>query len=135
MRKAKLEGVAKNDTPFGICSRPRPPLVSSESVAMTWHYLCEQAGNPVIVIPTGGGKSIIPRRWRFDAWAGAKESLILAHRKVISWSRTRTRSGPDARLLGGSVLCWTATLRQRATLSVRGFQSVWKKSDTSPIAR
>jgi DNA repair protein RadD len=52
----------------------------SEAVSKTWDYLCDQAGNPVIVCPTGSGKSLIVAKLAQDAIGFGSQVLVLAHR-------------------------------------------------------
>lgn len=101
----------------------------SESVAMTWHYLCEQAGNPVIVIPTGGGKSIILAKLALDALGWGAKSLILAHRKeLLEQNADKVR----ALMPGCSVGLFSSGLRRwdsESDVVCAGIQSVWKKAE------
>lgn len=56
----------------------------TEAVAAAWNWLCSRAGNPVIVLPTGSGKSLCIAQLASDAvnrYHG--KVLILAHRREL----------------------------------------------------
>lgn len=55
-----------------------------EAVDAAWRYLCTQAGNPVIVLPTGAGKSLcIADICRSAVSRYQGKVIILAHRKEL----------------------------------------------------
>jgi DNA repair protein RadD len=56
----------------------------SEAVDACWQYLCTQAGNPVCVLPTGAGKSIVIAQLCKDAVEKYNgRVLVLQHRKEL----------------------------------------------------
>lgn len=101
----------------------------SESVAATWNHLCHQAGNPVIVLPTGAGKSLVIAdlcREAIQKYRG--RVIVLAHRKeLLEQNAEKIR----ALLPDMDVGIYSAGLRSRDTehdLVVGGIQSVFGKS-------
>lgn len=96
---------------------------------MTWNYLCDQPGNPVIVIPTGGGKSLILAKLALDALGFGAKSLILAHRKeLLEQNADKVR----ALMPGVSVGLFSRGLRRfdsESDVVCAGIQSVWKKPE------
>ena len=55
----------------------------SAAVLATWNYLCDQPGNPVIVLPTGAGKSLVIAQLARDAIGWGANVMVLAHRKEL----------------------------------------------------
>jgi len=100
----------------------------SESVNSTWAWLCTQAGNPLIVLPTGGGKSVIIAQLAKDAIGFGARTLILAHRKeLLEQNAEKVRKLlPDVR-----VGIYSAGLKSRDVdepIVCAGIQSCWKRA-------
>lgn len=100
----------------------------SEAVNATWAWLCTQAGNPLIVLPTGGGKAILCAQLAKDALGFGVRVLILAHRKEL----LEQNADKVARLLPGvDVGIYSAGLKSRDTdhdIVCAGIQSCWKRA-------
>jgi DNA repair protein RadD len=100
-----------------------------EAVEAGWNYLCSQGGNPVICLPTGGGKSWIAAdlcRTAIKKYQG--RVLVLAHRKELL-----TQNAEKIRLLCPDldVGIYSAGLKSRDTdhaCVVAGIQSVFRKA-------
>lgn len=101
----------------------------SEAVEAAWSYLTTQPGNPVIVLPTGAGKSVVIGQLSLDAverWNG--RVLVLAHRKELL-----EQNAEKLRVVGcRDVGIYSAGLRRRDTehqVLVAGVQSVFRRAD------
>lgn len=100
-----------------------------EAVDATWSYLCSQGyGNPVIVIPTGGGKSIIAAELARKVVSYGGRVMILAHRKEL----LQQNADKLRRMLGDvSVGMYSAGLNERSTVEpviCAGIQSCWNRA-------
>jgi DNA repair protein RadD len=101
-----------------------------ESCAAFWQHLCWQAGNPVIVLPTGAGKSLVLAEIARKAVTEYKgRVMILAHRaELLQQNAEKVRALlPDC-----SVGIYSAGLRRFATdddIVLAGIQSVAKKAE------
>lgn len=95
-----------------------------EAVDACWQYLCGMAGNPIIVAPTGAGKSHILAQIARDAVERYQgRVMILAHRKELL-EQNADKLGMDAGL-------YSAGLGQRDTehdVICAGIQSVYSKA-------
>ena len=61
-----------------------PRWYQEDSVKSVWEFLCSQAGNPIIVLPTGAGKSLCIAMLCRDAIEKFQgRVIILAHRKEL----------------------------------------------------
>jgi len=100
-----------------------------ESVSAAWSFLCNQQGNPVIVLPTGAGKSLVIAQIGKDAverYAG--RVIVLAHRKELLAQNAEKIAAllPDL-----DVGVFSAGLRSRDTehdIVVAGIQSVYQRA-------
>ena len=103
----------------------------SEACAAVWSHLCGQTGNPVVVLPTGGGKSlVIAELCRAAIQDFAGRVIVLAHRKELLGQNC----DKAVRLLpaGVSVGIYSAGLNQRSTeadVVFGGIQSVFRRAD------
>jgi DNA repair protein RadD len=100
----------------------------SEAVAETWRYLCEQSGNPVVVLPTGAGKSVVIGELAKKCVGMGGRVMILAHRKeLLEQNADKVR-----RMLPGvAVGMYSAGLNSRSTAEpvvCAGIQSAWNKA-------
>jgi DNA repair protein RadD len=102
-----------------------------ESCEAAWGYLCSQAGNPLVVLPTGAGKSIVIAelcRAAIEDYQG--RVMILAHRsELIEQNREKARALLP---MGIGIGTYSAGLRQRNTDSpvvLAGIQSVYKRAE------
>ncbi|MFN9291855.1 MAG: DEAD/DEAH box helicase family protein, partial [Planctomyces sp.] len=55
----------------------------SEANAAAWQYIGSGQGNPLIVLPTGAGKSIVIALLIRQAVEWGQRVLVLAHRKEL----------------------------------------------------
>lgn len=101
-----------------------------EAVSLCYDYLRTQDGNPLIVIPTGGGKTPVIATLCTDAvqlWNG--RVLVLAHVKELLEQVARTLRKMCPTL---SVGVYSAGLKRRElgrSVTVAGIQSVYSKAD------
>lgn len=102
----------------------------SESCTAAWDYLCRNAGNPVIVLPTGAGKSlVIAELCRAAVQQFSGRVMVLAHRKeLLEQNAEKIKS-----LLPLGITCglYSAGLRRFAmddSIICAGIQSVYKKA-------
>lgn len=101
-----------------------------ESVDATWSSLCNERGNPVIVLPTGAGKSVvIAELCRVAVQQFDGRVLVLAHRKEL----LEQNAAKIKALLPWGVSCGihSAGLRRHATeehVICCGIQSVFRKA-------
>lgn len=98
-----------------------------EAVAATWDFLCRNTGrNPIVVLPTGSGKSHVIAQLAQDAvkqWQG--RVIVLAHRKELLEQ--------NAAKLGGDIQVgiYSAGLRSRDVeqpIIMAGIQSAYDKA-------
>lgn len=101
----------------------------SEAVSKTWDYLCDQAGNPVIVCPTGSGKSLIVAKLAQDAIGFGSQVLVLAHRKeLLEQNAEKVRAllpGVKVGLFSSGLRSWDA----ESPVVLAGIQSCWQKAN------
>lgn len=100
-----------------------------EACDATWACLCAQAGNPVVVLPTGAGKSVVIAelcREAVERFAG--RVLVLAHRReLLEQNAAKIQS-----LLPWKVGIYSAGLNERdagADVVCAGIQSVFRRAD------
>ena len=102
----------------------------TEACAAAWSHLCGQAGNPLIVLPTGAGKSLVIAELCRQAVQGFNgRVLILAHRSEL----LQQNSAAIASLLPPEVSLgiYSAGLKSRDTdndVICAGIQSVYKRA-------
>jgi len=48
-----------------------------------WHYLATQPGNPLVVLPTGAGKSLVIAMLAKQAIEFGAQVIVLQHRKEL----------------------------------------------------
>jgi DNA repair protein RadD len=102
-----------------------------EACAAAWLHLCSQAGNPVIVLPTGAGKSlVIAELCRAAVQDYGGRVLVLAHRKELLAQNAEkiSRSLPPGVSLG----VYSAGLGMRsvgADVVCGGIQSVFRRAE------
>jgi DNA repair protein RadD len=98
------------------------------AIDATWSYLCNQTGHPVIVVPTGGGKSLLCAELARGATDNGLRVMVLAHRKeLLEQNAEKIR----ALLPNVSVGIYSAGLRSKDTADdviVAGIQSVYKRA-------
>lgn len=99
----------------------------TEAVEATWRWLCDRQGNPVIVLPTGAGKSLVIAQLAKDAIEFGGRVLILAHRKELL-----EQNAAKVRALVGNVTlgAFSAGLRRwdaESEIVCAGIQSCWQK--------
>lgn len=101
----------------------------SDSVAAAWSFLCSQRGNPVVVLPTGSGKSLVIAQLCRDAverFGG--RVIVLAHRKELLLQNAEKII---ALLPEMDVGIFSAGLNSRDTehsIVVAGIQSVYQRA-------
>lgn len=100
----------------------------SEACDSAWSHLCGQAGNPVVVLPTGAGKSLVIAELCRRAVQDFKgRVMILAHRKELL-----TQNAEKVRALYGDVGLYSAGLNARDTdhdVVLAGIQSVHDRAE------
>ena len=99
-----------------------------ESVDHAWGYLASKQGNPLIVLPTGAGKSIVIASLVERTIKLGRRVLALAHRKEL----LQQNAAEIERLLPGvPVGIYSAGLGERETeadIVCAGIQSVFRKA-------
>lgn len=100
----------------------------SEACLRTWDWLCNNQGNPVLVVPTGGGKSLIAAKLAQDAIGWGSQVLILAHRKeLLEQNAEKVRAllpGVKVGLFSSGLRSWDA----ESPVVCAGIQSCWQKA-------
>lgn len=101
----------------------------SESIAAAWLHLCGQAGNPVVVLPTGAGKSlVIAELCRAAVQDYGGRVIVLAHRKEL----LEQNADKIGRFLPFPVGIYSAGLNSRdsgADVVCAGIQSVFRRAE------
>lgn len=102
-----------------------------EACDAAWSYLCGQAGNPLVVLPTGAGKSlVIAELCRAAVQDYQGRVMILAHRsELLQQNREKVNA-----LLPDEVTCgvYSAGLKSRRTdaqVILAGIQSVFRRAE------
>lgn len=100
------------------------------AIDTVWNYLREQTGNPVVVLPTGSGKTpvlVALAREAVEQWSG--RVLILAHvKELLAQAREKFLQWWPFAPVG----IYSAGLRKRDTddqIIIAGIQSVHNKAD------
>lgn len=102
-----------------------------EAVNAVYNYLREHNGNPAIVIPTGGGKSLVIGQICHDVikrWNG--RILVVAHRKELLEQNAEKIRLLDPEI-ANEVGIYSAGLKKRDTdtpIVVGGIQSIFKRA-------
>lgn len=102
----------------------------SQAVAATWDYMRSRPGNPAIVVPTGGGKSVIIAdtvRQAVEQW-GARVGVVAGQKELLAQNADKMRS----LLPGCDFGIYSASLRRRDRWNQVMFlqvQSVYDKMD------
>jgi DNA repair protein RadD len=98
------------------------------AIDATWSYLCNATGNPVIVAPTGAGKSLLCAELARGCIENGLRTIILAHRKeLLEQNAAKIRQ----LMPGASVGVYSAGLKSSDTehdIIVAGIQSVYKRA-------
>lgn len=104
----------------------------SAAEAALWRYFERESGNPLVVIPTGGGKSLVQAAFVRNAIERFPETrfLLLTHVKELLKQNGEelARAWPGA---ASRIGYYSAGLRQRDTdaqITVAGIQSVYKRA-------
>ena len=99
-----------------------------QAVDSVWRFLCNRKGNPVVVLPTGAGKSLVIAELARQAAENNLGVLVVAHRKeLLEQNAEKIRS----LLPGVSVGIYSAGLKSRDTedqVILAGIQSVYKRA-------
>jgi len=106
----------------------QPRDYQQEAVDATWSFLCRQSGHPLIVAPTGSGKSWLIAMLVAKAREIGGRVLVVAHRKELLQQNAEKLE----HLLTEHVGVHSAGLGQRDTTSsvlVAGIQSIYRKAD------
>lgn len=101
-----------------------------DAVDSVYTYLREKDGNPCVVIPTGGGKSLILASICKDALEWGSRVLLLSHVKELL-VQNRAHICEQAPELAGAIGVHSAGLKSRDTdhpVIVAGIQSVYSKA-------
>jgi DNA repair protein RadD len=107
----------------------KPRWYQDESVAAVWQHLCTQQGSPVVVLPTGAGKSLVIAMLCRDAVQRFNgRVIVLAHRKeLLQQNAEKIR----ALLPDMDVGIYSAGLNSRDTdhdIVLAGIQSVYERA-------
>lgn len=99
-----------------------------ETVDSVWGHLCNQAGNPLAVLPTGAGKSLVIAELARQAAEQNLPVLVLAHRKELLQQNAEKIQSllPDL-----EVGIYSAGLKRRDTdqqILLAGIQSVHRRA-------
>lgn len=100
----------------------------SDAVNAAWGDMCSQAGNPVIVLPTGAGKSLVIAELARRAREVNRRVIILAHRKELLEQNAEKVRGL---LSGESVGIYSAGLKQwhaNSSIVLAGIQSAFRSA-------
>ena len=100
-----------------------------ESVEAVWQHLCNKAGNPVIVLPTGAGKSIcIAMLCRDAVQKFAGRVIVLAHRKELLQQNAEKIKLLDSSLDVGLHSAGLNRCQINESIIIAGIQSVYRKA-------
>jgi DNA repair protein RadD len=105
-----------------------PRYYQAEANAAVWRYLCQDSGNPLVVLPTGAGKSLVIAMMIEQARAFDGRVIVLQHRKeLIEQNASELRE----LMPGVSVGIYSAGLNSRQTshdVLMAGIQSSYKRA-------
>jgi len=105
----------------------QPRYYQAAANEAAWSYMASGAGNPLIVLPTGAGKSLVIALLVRQALAFNQQVLVLAHRKEL----LQQNAEKIETLVGVSVGLNSAGLRQHdfdSAVICAGIQSVYRKA-------
>ena len=100
----------------------------AEAVGATWDYLINKSGHPLLVLPTGAGKSLIIADLAKGAYEHGRKVLILAHRKELL---AQNREKIQGILPKAKIGAYSAGLKSKDIdddIIVAGIQSCYKKA-------
>jgi DNA repair protein RadD len=107
----------------------QPRWYQSQSNAAVWEYLGSKSGNPVVVLPTGAGKSLLIALLIQQALQFGGRVVVLAHRKELLQQNADEIRGL---IPGVDVGIYSAGLKKREITNavvVAGIQSVFRKAE------
>jgi DNA repair protein RadD len=105
-----------------------PRYYQSESNAAVWSYLSSKSGNPVVVLPTGAGKSLLIALLIQQALEFGGRVVVLAHRKELLQQNADEIRGL---IPGVDVGIYSAGLKSKEihnAVVIAGIQSVFRKA-------
>lgn len=105
-----------------------PRWYQSEGNAAVWAYMAAKSGNPVVVLPTGAGKSLLIALLIQQALEFGGRVVVLAHRKELLQQNADEIRGL---IPGVDVGIYSAGLKSREihnAVVVAGIQSVFRKA-------
>ena len=106
-----------------------PRWYQSQANDAVWKYLAEKQGNPVVVLPTGAGKSLLIALLIRQALEFGGRVVVLAHRKeLLQQNADEIR----ASIPGVDVGIYSAGLKKKEihnAVVVAGIQSVFRKAE------
>ena len=105
-----------------------PRYYQAGANAAVWNYLCNEPGNPLVVLPTGAGKSLVIALLIEQARKFGGRVIVLQHRKELI-----EQNAAELRELmpGVDVGIYSAGLKSRQTshdVLMAGIQSIYKKA-------
>jgi len=106
-----------------------PRWYQSEGNAAVWAYMAAKSGNPVVVLPTGAGKSLLIALLIQQAVEFGGRVVVLAHRKELLQQNADEIRGL---IPGVDVGIYSAGLKSREihnAVVVAGIQSVYRKAE------
>jgi DNA repair protein RadD len=105
-----------------------PRKYQQEAHDAAWKYLAEQAGNPIVVLPCGAGKSLVIAMLCRQALEFEARVVVVAHRKELL---QQNLSAVKSLLPDVSAGIYSAGLKSRETKAdvvIAGIQSVYRKA-------
>ncbi len=106
-----------------------PRYYQQQANDAVWQYLNDKSGNPVIVLPTGAGKSLVIAMLIQQAIEFGGRVVVLAHRKELLQQNADEIRGM---IPGVDVGVYSAGLKKREihnAVVVAGIQSVFRKAE------
>lgn len=106
-----------------------PRWYQSEANAAVWAYMAAKSGNPVVVLPTGAGKSLLIALLIQQALEFGGRVVVLAHRKELLQQNADEIRGL---IPGVDVGIYSAGLKSKQihnAVVVAGIQSVYRKAE------
>lgn len=105
-----------------------PRYYQAEANAAVWRYLCQDSGNPLVILPTGAGKSLVIAMMIEQARSFDGRVIVLQHRKELI-----EQNAAELRELmpGVDVGIYSAGLKSRQTshdVLMAGIQSIYKRA-------
>lgn len=105
-----------------------PRWYQTEANNAVWNYLCNDSGSPIVVLPTGSGKSLLAAMLIDQALKFNGRIIVLAHRKELLQQNADEIRGM---IPGVDVGVYSAGLNSRDVRNdvvVCGIQSIFKKA-------